>query len=63
METIKNYTIGGCVVGSMMFLIVAAMNGEHPLVMFLIGAVLAGSTSFVFALIRGAGRNRTNESS
>jgi hypothetical protein len=63
METIKNYTIGGCVVGSIMFLFIAAMNGEHPLVMFLIGAVLAGSISFVFALIRGAGRNRSSNPS
>ena len=63
METIKNYTLGGCVVGSMIFLSIATINGEHPLVMFLIGAVLAGSISFVFALIRGARRNRTSKPS
>jgi len=55
-ETIKNYTIGGCVVGALIFLSIAAMNGEHLLVMLLIGSGLAGSISFVFALIRGAGR-------
>ena len=55
-ETIRNYTIGGSVVGAMIFLSIAAMNGENVLVMLLIGALLAGSISFVFALIRGAGR-------
>lgn len=56
-ESIKNYTIAGALVGGMMCLGMSSSydgNPAEPLLALMFGAILAGSISFLFALIRGA---------